>query len=89
MTQTTLSRILTRHDRGEPVAAISAALDLSAGYVYGVLRRERPKRARKPRELTSDMPRMIRGLAAQRIRPSRIAVVLGITRQYVSKVLSP
>ncbi len=88
MTTTPVSKILTRHDRGESVATIAAALSLSPGYIYGVLRRERPKRQRKARVTTSDLPRMIVGLHRQKIKPARIAVVLGITRQYVSKVLT-
>lgn len=86
---TTLDKILTRADRGEPVTKIADALSLSPGYIYGVLRAERPKRQRKARETTSDMPRMIRGLQRAGLKPARIAVVLGITRQYVSKVLNP
>lgn len=87
MTTTTLSKILTRHDRGESVAAIAKALSLSPGYIYGVLRRFRPQRARKPRTPTSDMPRMIVGLHKQKIKPARIAVVLGVSRAYVYRHL--
>lgn len=84
---TTLEKILKRCDKGEPVATIAEALDLTPGYVYGVLREHRPKRARKPRKSTSDKPRMIKGLYSQGIAPTRIAVVLGVSRQYVHKVL--
>lgn len=87
MTKPNLDKILTRADRGESVEAIAKALDLTAGHVYSVLRRERPKRTRKPRATTSDLPRMIKGLYRQGHKPARIAVVLGITRQYVSQVL--
>ncbi len=88
MTTSPKDKILTRHDRGESVATIADALSLSPGYIYGVLRRERPKRQRKARETTSDMPRMIVGLHKQKIKPARIAVVLGVSRQYVHRVLS-
>ena len=84
---TTTDKILKRHDKGEDVATIAKALGVSAGYVYSALREHRPRRARKPRATTSDIPRMIRGMADQGIAQSRIAVVLGISRQYVSRVL--
>jgi hypothetical protein len=80
---TTTDKILKRHDKGEHVAEIAAALDVTAGYVYGILREHRPKRRRKPRRSTSDNPRMIAGLFKQDIPPGRIAVVLGVSRAFV------
>lgn len=85
---TTIDKILKKHDEGKDVATIAAALDVSAGYVYGVLRQFRAKRKRKPRKSTSDIPRMIHGMAKEGIAQSRIAVVLGVSRQYVSAVLA-
>ena len=82
-TETTVKRILARHDKGQPVKEISRALDVSSGFIYRVLRDLRPNRKRKPREKTSDVPRMIAGLAKQGIKPARVAVVLGVTRAYV------
>lgn len=82
---TTLTdKILTRHDRGEKdVAKIAAALRCSPGHVYSVLREHRPDRARKPRKQTSDVPRMIAGMAKQGFKPPRVAAALGVSRAYV------
>ncbi len=79
--------ILKRHDAGELVEAIAKAESCTPGYVYGILRRERPKRKRKPRASTSELVPKIRGMA-QTIKPARIAELIGCSRAYVHKVLS-
>lgn len=81
------TKILKRHDAKQSVADIALHLDMSAGYVYGVLREHRPNRARKARRTTSDLPRMIAGLAKQGIKPGRIAVALAVSRAYVYRWL--
>lgn len=83
----TAAAILERHDRGETVSAIADAEKVSASFVYSVLRDQRPERPRKARAATSDKPRLIAGLAAQGIKPARIAVVLGVSRAYVYRHL--
>lgn len=79
--------VLTRHDAGDSIEAIAEALSISTRQVYNVLAKHRPDRPRKPRACTSDMPRMIRGLADRGMKAARIAVVLGISRQYVYRHL--
>jgi IS30 family transposase len=90
VTTTKREQILTRSDAGESVAAISGALDVTPGYVYGVLRTERPRRARKVRDKTSELRRMVLGLAAQKIPPARIAFLLqrSCKRQYIYRILA-
>lgn len=85
---TPLAQILSLHDAGSDVATISRDIQRSTGYVYGVLRRERPNRTRKARTATSDTPRMVRGLAAQGIVVERIAVLCGCSKQYVYRILA-
>ena len=89
MTQTTRSAILARHDKGESVPVISQALDVTPGYVYGILREDRPKRKRKVRARTSELRTLIRGLAAQGIEPARIVFLMQekCARQYVYRIL--
>lgn len=84
---TRLATILSCADNGAHVEQIATALGVSTGYIYGVLREHRPTRTRKPRERTSDVPRMIAALAAEGHKPHRIAVMLGITRAYVYRHL--
>lgn len=60
----------------------------SLTYVYRVLSRERPDRARKPRPRTSDKARKIKGLASRGIGRTRIAELCGVSRAYVHKVLT-
>lgn len=83
-----LRRILTAADRNTPVADIAATVELTPGRVYAILRRERPRRKRKERRRTSDKPAMIRGMAGEGIKPARIALVLGVSRAYVYRILS-
>ena len=80
--------ILLRNDAGEPPATIAAAEAVSLGYVYGVLRSERPDRKRKARVTTSDKGRQIRGLAADGHKPKRIAFLCDVSRQYVYRELA-
>jgi hypothetical protein len=84
----TQSAILKRHDARQDAATIAAALSVSLSYVYSTLREHRPNRKRKSHPKRSDLPRMITGLHDQGIAQSRIAVVLGVSRQYVSRVLA-
>jgi hypothetical protein len=81
--KTLIESILKRHDNGEHVAVIATAENVSIGYVYGVLRKHRPDRQRKPRERTSERRRFILGLLAQDIRPRRVAFLAQVTPAYV------
>jgi len=83
-----LPEILERADRGDPVETIAADVGLSLGYIYGILRRERPKRERKPRERTSQMPAAVLGLYKRGIKPARIAALKGVSRAYVYRILT-
>lgn len=83
----TLTEILVRSDNGEHPGEIAEALDVTPGRVYAVLRQHRPNRKRKPRRRTSEKPAQIRALAAKGIKQGRIADLLDVTRQYVSKEL--
>lgn len=84
---TTLDQILTRHDKGQFVPMIAKALDVSPGYVYGVLREHRPKRARKPRTRTSEKRTLVLGLHAQKIPVGRIAFLAQCSRAYVYRIV--
>lgn len=83
----TIKAILKRHDRGEAVAAISAAEDVGFGYVYSVLREHRPKRKRAPRTRTSQKRKLILGLLARNIKPPRVAFLAQCTPAYVYKLI--
>jgi hypothetical protein len=78
-----LETILSRHDAGEHVSVIAAACQVSPGHVYGVLRKHRPERQRKPRERTSERRRFILGLLAQDIKPRRVAFLAQVSPAYV------
>lgn len=88
MTTPLLPDILARADRGESAEAIAAASGLSVGYIYGILRRERPDLPRKRRAATSKVPATVRGMAATGIKAPRIAELLSIKRQYVYRILA-
>lgn len=88
MTSPASEAILKRSDAGEHPDAIALAEGVSLSLVYQVLRELRPNRKRKQRDSTSDLPRQIRGLAAQGIEPPRIAKLLQCSRQYVHKKLA-
>ena len=79
--------ILKLYDAGQDIETIADSLAISTRQVYNVLQKHRPDRPRKPRACTSDIPRMIKGLAGQGVKPARIAVVLGVSRQYVYRHL--
>lgn len=87
---TTREQVLALHDKGKHVPAISAELGVTPGYVYGILREDRPKRKRKVRERTSELRTMILGLRAQGIEPARIAFLMQkkCKRQYVYWILA-
>jgi transposase len=76
-------KILSRFDAGTSAMAIATALGVSEGYVYGVLRRERPNRKRKPRRRTSQKPKQIQALAKAGADANRIAKMLGCSKAYV------
>lgn len=80
--------ILELADAGHTPGAIAAALNLTTGRVYATLRAHRPDRVRSPRTRTSEKPGQVLFLAAQGVRPGRIAVLLGISRAYVYRVLA-
>jgi hypothetical protein len=80
--------IVARSDSGEQPDAIAVAVGLRPGRVYAVLREHRPDRQRKPRTRTSAVPDKVRGLASTGMLPARIAMLLGVKRQYVYKILS-
>ena len=82
----TIASILSRADEGEPVAAIAESLSVTPGVVYGVLREHRPERTRSPRKLTSEKRPMVLGLLGAGIKPSRVAELAGVTRQYVYRI---
>ncbi len=88
---TTRADILERHDARQDVPTIAEALGVTPGYVYGVLRDERPDRLHGNRgRRTSDLRGMILGLQAQGIKPARIAFLMQkkCTRQYVYRIIS-
>jgi DNA invertase Pin-like site-specific DNA recombinase len=85
---TDVSRIIALSDKGKFPAEIAAALDIPAGRVYHVLRAERPKRERKPRERTSNKRPKVLALHDKGIKPARIAFVLRVSRAYVYRILS-
>jgi len=88
MNDSQAEKIVRRSDRGEHPDAIAEALGVSLSTVYSVLRELRPKRKRKPRPCTSDIPDIIRALYREKkMKPRRISEVLGITRAYVYKCL--
>lgn len=81
--------ILSLSDSGEHPQAIALALTLPAGRVYAVLRQHRPKRTRKPRVCTSDVPEKVRGLRfVCGYEPPRIAALLDVSRAYVYRILA-
>lgn len=80
--------ILNRHDRGEDVAAIAAAENVSFGYVYSTLRTHRPHRLRQPRTRTSKKRKLILGLLDKGILPPRVAFLAQCSAAYVYKLLS-
>ena len=83
MDATTRDLIVTLDEQRVSVADIAKRTQLSVGRVYSVLRVERPERKRSPRPRTSDLPAKIKALAAQEIKPARIALLLNVSRAYV------
>lgn len=80
--------IVIMSDAGRHPAEIAERLKLSVGKVYAVLREQRPDRPRKPRTPTSDIPRMVLGLAAQDIPARRIAKLCKCSRAYVYRIIA-
>jgi hypothetical protein len=76
-------QILALADAGTPVAAISHTLELSPSTVYATLRTHRPDRTRSPRTRTSPKRAMVLGLLAAGIPAPRVALLAGVTRQWV------
>lgn len=83
-------KLLTDADAGTPPAALAKRYELSLSRVYAILREHRPDRARSPRSRSSALPDRIREMRARLpdTTQSRIAELLGISRAYVSRVLS-
>jgi hypothetical protein len=82
------AEILARFDKGQNVATIAEHLSVTKRYVQMVLHKDRPNRPKPGRPKRSDVPRMVVGLYGQNIKPARIAAGLGISRQYVYRILS-
>jgi DNA invertase Pin-like site-specific DNA recombinase len=83
----TRAEIVAFYDTVPDPAVVARALGVSVGTVYAALRAERPDRQRKARPRTSDLPYRIRGLAANGIKPRRIAELLEVSRTYTYRVL--
>lgn len=83
-----LNRILELNDAGKYAGEIAQACNVSAGYVYKVLREYRPDRPRKPRKLVSDIPVKVLALSAEKYRPAQIAALCGCSRAYVYCILA-
>jgi DNA invertase Pin-like site-specific DNA recombinase len=85
---TAIEEILARTDAGQDVAMIADALDLSQGYVYGVLREHRPKRKRKThRQWSHYRDEIVRLAKEEGMNAPEIADELNITRACVYKWL--
>lgn len=82
-----LETILSQHDSGRSVAQIAADTGRSPGYVYMVLREHRPDRQRKPRTRTSEKRRLILGLLAQEVEPTRAAFLARVSASYVYQLI--
>jgi hypothetical protein len=83
----TVSKILILADRKMSVEQIAALVSKSAGYVYSVLRTERPDRPRKVHKTRSDLPRKIAALHLAGKEAVAIAGKLGVSRAYVYRHL--
>lgn len=89
MTHVLPASILQRFDAGEKPSAIAVAEGCSLAGVYNVLRAARPARKRAPREKTGgDKTTLVLGLAAQGIKPARIAFLARCSRAYVYRLIS-
>jgi hypothetical protein len=85
---TDVSRIIALSDKGKFPAEIAAALDIPAGRVYHVLREERPKRERKPRERTSNKRPKVLELHRQGNQAGANCLrAAGVSRAYVYRIL--
>lgn len=76
-------QILELADTNVPVAEIATTLTISESTVYATLRRFRPTRSRSPRRRSSPKRAMVLGLLAAGIKPPRVALLAGVTRQWV------
>jgi DNA invertase Pin-like site-specific DNA recombinase len=88
MRQETLHKLLKMADDGASVAAIARDVALQPRRVYAVLAEHRPDRPRKRRPRTSKKRRAILALEAQGFVESDIASAVGVSRQYVYKILA-
>lgn len=86
---TTRAAILERHDAGQDVLTISRALSVTPGYVFGILRSERPNRPHGNRgRRKSELRVAIRfHSTVEQMAPARIAEKLGTSRAYVYRIL--
>lgn len=75
--------ILELADANVPVRDIVARTGASESTVYAALRVHRPTRSRSPRRRTSPKRDMVLGLLAAGIPAPRVALLAGVTRQWV------
>lgn len=78
-----LTEILHAADSQVPIASIATRLAVSESTIYSILRQHRPARTRNPRRRTSSKRPMVLGLLAAGIPPVRVALLAGVTRQWV------
>ena len=84
----TAKQILDLLDAGTSPVDIVRLTDLSRTYVYAVLRKHRPARARAPRTRTSERVPMIIGLRSRGRGVGRIAELCECSQAYVYRVLA-
>lgn len=84
---TTLEGIVQLHDDGKTADEIAKLLHVSLGYVYSILRKERPNRERKEHRRTSEIPAEVVTMFEAGIKATQIAKRLKISRAYVYKCL--
>ena len=81
--------ILTLCDRGVSPPDISRELPgVRLGAIYEILREKRKKRPRAPRARTSGVPARVLELRAGRMRVGLIAKEVGVSRQYVHRIIA-
>jgi len=83
-----LTQILQLSDAGHTPAQVATAVPTSLSTVYAVLRTHRPARPRAPRTRTGEKRRLIEGLLSRKWQPVRIATVLGVSPQYVYRIVA-
>jgi CRP-like cAMP-binding protein len=86
---TTREQVLILHDDGTTAPQIAEALGVTPGYVFGILRDERPNRPHGNRgRRKSELRVAIRfHSTVEQMAPARIAEKLGVSRAYVYRIL--